>query len=73
MEIRQRENHDEIMLYRAYNSVMEAEAARSLLEASGIWSMINNEFMSQIYPGVIEARLTIRSEDVERVEALLGE
>ncbi len=72
MEVRQRESHDEIIMYRAYNSVMEVESARALLAASGIWSDINSEYMSLIYPGVIQAQLMVRSEDSERVKELLG-
>ncbi len=62
---------DEVVTYREYTSINDAEAAKSLLDAARIWSMINNEYMSQIYPMAIAAQLVVRREDLERVMALL--
>ena len=42
---------DETMVVLAeYNSITEAEIAKSMLDSAGIWSMIRNEYMSAIYP-----------------------
>ena len=42
---------DETMVVLAeYNTVTEAEIAKSMLDSAGIWSMIRNEYMSAIYP-----------------------
>ena len=42
---------DETMVVLAeYNTITEAEIAKSMLDSAGIWSMIRNEYMSAIYP-----------------------
>ena len=38
---------DETMVVLAeYNTITEAEIAKSMLDSAGIWSMIRNEYMS---------------------------
>ncbi len=53
-----------------YNNITEAEMARSILDNAHVWCMINNEFMSTIYPsGAFPAQLVVKRED----EALAAE
>lgn len=64
---------DETMVVLAeYNTVTEAEIAKSMLDSAGIWSTIRNEYMSTIYPvGTMPAQLMVREEDIHRAQALL--
>ena len=65
-------NENNLVVLRVYQSVNNAEWDRSLLESQGIWTMINNEIMSTLYPtGVIPAQLIILSEDKERATEIL--
>ena len=64
---------DTLVVLAEYNTITEAEIAKSMLDSAGIWSMINNENMSAIYPtGVIPAQIVVREEDAEKAEALLS-
>lgn len=55
-----------------YNTLMEAEIAKSMLDSAGIESTIRNEYMSTIYPiGTMPAQLVVRKEDFERAHDLL--
>ena len=55
-----------------YNTLMEAEIAKSMLDSAGIESTIRNEYMSTIYPiGTMHAQLVVRKEDFERAQDLL--
>ena len=55
-----------------YNTLMEAEIAKSMLDSAGIESTIRNEYMSTIYPiGTMPAQLVVRKEDFERAQDLL--
>ena len=60
---------DETMVVLAeYNTVTEAEIAKSMLDSAGIWSMIRNEYMSAIYPiGTMPAQVVVREEDAEKL------
>ena len=61
---------DETMVVLAeYNTITEAEIAKSMLDSAGIWSMIRNEYMSAIYP--MPAQVVVRPEDVEKARAML--
>ena len=64
---------DETMVVLAeYNSITEAEIAKSMLDSTGIWSMIRNEYMSTIYPiGTMPAQVVVREEDYEKARAML--
>ena len=64
---------DETMVVLAeYNSITEAEIAKSMLDSAGIWSMIRNKYMSAIYPiGTMPAQVVVRPEDVEKARAML--
>lgn len=55
-----------------YNTSMEAELAKSVLGSAGIYSEIENEFMSSLYPtGIIPSKLLVREEDAEQARKLL--
>ena len=64
---------DETMVVLAeYNSITEAEIAKSMLDSAGIWSTIRNEYMSTIYPiGTMPAQVVVREEDYEKARAML--
>ncbi|MFI3259236.1 MAG: DUF2007 domain-containing protein [Rikenellaceae bacterium] len=67
-------NHDRMVPLMEYNTLDQAEMAKSILEESGIWTMINNEFMSTIYPtGIVPAQLIIMEEDLARAKRILEE
>ncbi len=56
-----------------YNSIMEAEISKSMLESAGIESTIRNEFMSTTIPtGIAPAQLVVREEDEENARKLLN-
>lgn len=61
-----------LVVLREWNTVMEAEMAKSILDDAGIYSMIRNEYMSAIYPiGTMPAQLVVKEEDTEKAERLL--
>ncbi len=63
---------EQCIIFREFASINEAEIVKSMLESAGIWSMINNEYMSTFYPtGVIYAQLIIKEEDRRRAEELI--
>lgn len=63
---------DTMIVLREYSNPTEAEMAKTLLDNVGMWSMINNEYMSTIYPtGVMPAQLIVREEDRERALELI--
>lgn len=64
---------DETMVVLAeYNTITEAEIAKSMLDSAGIWSTIRNEYMSAIYPiGTMPAQLVVRAEELEKAKTLL--
>ena len=64
---------DETMVVLAeYNTVTEAEIAKSMLDSAGIWSTIRNEYMSTLYPiGATAARIAVREEDLEKARTVL--
>ncbi len=60
------------IVFRTFNSIGEAEVIKSVLDSAGIWSSIENEYMSSFYPvGVIYPQIVIRREDFERAQALI--
>ncbi len=64
---------DETMVVLAeYNTITEAEITKSILDSAGIWSTIQNEYMSSIYPtGVMPAAVAVRSSDLDKAKELL--
>lgn len=63
---------DTLVVLAEYNTITEAEIAKSMLDSAGIWSTIRNEYMSAIYPvGTMPAQIVVREEDAEWAAALL--
>ena len=63
---------DSMVVLAEYNTVTEAEIAKSMLDSAGIWSTIRNEYMSAIYPvGTMPAQVVVRQEDLEKARTLL--
>ena len=63
---------EKLVVLREWNSVTEAEMAKSILDGAGIFSTIRNEYMSAIYPiGTMPAQVVVREEDAEWAAALL--
>ncbi|MFR9620354.1 MAG: DUF2007 domain-containing protein [Rikenellaceae bacterium] len=64
---------DKMVVLAEYGSALEAEMAKSILDSTGIWSMINNEYMSTIYAtGVVPAQLIVMETDRQRAADLLA-
>ena len=62
-----------LVVIRSYNSLTEAEIARSVLASGGIEASIRNEYMSTLYPtGALPAQLVVRSEDETAARELLA-
>ena len=63
---------DSLVVLAEYNTITEAEIAKSMLDSAGIWSTIRNEYMSAIYPiGTMPAQLVVKEEDAKRAAELL--
>ncbi len=63
---------DSMVVLMEYDSITQAEMAKLLLDSQGIWSMINNEYMSTIYPtGVMPAQIIVMDEDLARAKRCL--
>lgn len=63
---------DSMIVLAEYNTITEAEIAKSMLDSAGIWSTIRNEYMSAIYPiGTMPAQVVVRKEDYEKAKDLL--
>lgn len=63
---------DTLVVLAEYNTITEAEIAKSMLDSAGIWSTIHNEYMSAIYPiGTMPAQIVVREEDYEKAKAML--
>lgn len=57
-----------------YDTLAQAELAKSHLDGAQIWSMINNEYMSTIYPvGVMPAQIIVMKNDLERSRMILSQ
>ena len=63
---------DTLVVLAEYNTVTEAEIAKSMLDSAGIWSTIRNEYMSAIYPiGTMPAQVVVRADGLEKARTLL--
>ena len=63
---------DTLVVLAEYNTVTEAEIAKSMLDSAGIWSTIRNEYMSTIYPiGTMPAQVVVRADELEKARTLL--
>ena len=60
-----------LVVLAEYNTVAEAEIAKSLLESAGIEVSLRNELMSSNYPMAIPVQLVVREEDYETARGLL--
>lgn len=64
--------NDTMIVLAEYNTIMEAEITKSILDSAGIWSTIRNEYMSTLYPlGTMPAQIVVREEDVEKAKLML--
>lgn len=64
---------ERLVVIKSYNTVTEAEIARSILSSGGIESTIRNEYSSTLYPtGIIPAQVVIRAEDEAAARELLN-
>lgn len=62
-----------LVVLKEYNSVSEAEIAKSILEGAGIYATIRNEYMATIYPiGAMPAQLAVKASDEVRATKLLA-
>ena len=62
---------DELVVVAEYNSAREAEMAKSILACAGIDAVIESEYMTTLYPGVIRARLVVPERDFKQAKTLL--
>jgi hypothetical protein len=67
----------DIVVYQRFTSVIEANVAKTKLDAYGIPCFLTNENISSLYPLTymkgLEVRLHIFKEDEERVREILTE
>lgn len=63
---------DTLVVLAEYNTITEAEIAKSMLDSAGIRSTIRNEYMSTIYPiGAMPAQLIVCESDLDKARNLL--
>ena len=62
---------NEFIVLAEYNSVIEAEMAKSILSCAGIHAHIDDEYMTTLYPGVVRARLMVPTDDYKQAKMLL--
>ena len=62
---------DEMVVVAEYATAVEAEMAKSILACAGIRAIIDNEYMTTLYPGVIRARLVVPEQDYTQAKTLL--
>lgn len=62
---------DEFVVLAEYNSLAEAEIAKSILQSAGLWVDIRNEFMSALNSIGGAASIVVRSKDLSEAERLL--
>lgn len=61
-----------LVVLREYDSINDAQWDKSLLDSADIYSTINNEVMSAVYPvGFAPAQLLVRSADRLAAEEIL--
>lgn len=66
--------HDTMVVLTEYDTITQAEIAKSFLDKAGIWSMINNEYMSTIYPtGIMPAQIIVMQQDRSAAQKILSE
>jgi hypothetical protein len=64
--------NDVLVVVNIYDNATQASIAKSMLDSAGIYSMLNDEYMSALYTTTaFPLRLMVRQEDVEDALALL--
>lgn len=61
----------DLVVIATYNSYLEAEMAKSILESGGIRAEIHNQTMATAYPMAIPSQLLVRESDAEAAITLL--
>ena len=63
---------DSLVTIQAYNTSIEAEIAKSILDSAGNFCTLQGEYMSTIYGiGAFPTQLLVRSEDIDEARRLL--
>jgi hypothetical protein len=62
---------DEFVVLAEYNTLAEAEIAKSILQSAGLWVDIRNEYMSALNSIGGAATIVVRSKDRAEAERLL--
>lgn len=62
---------DTLVVLEQYNTITEAEIAKSILDSAGIKSMIRNEYMSMNFPLAMPPQLVVEEENYEQAMQLL--
>ncbi len=62
---------DTLVVLAQYNTVAQAEIAKSILDSAGIKSMIRNEYMAMNFPLAMPPQLVVEEEDYEKARQLL--
>ncbi len=60
-----------LVVLEEYNTLTEAQIAKSILESAGIEAMIRNEHMAMNFPLATPAQLVVSDADYEQAKALL--
>lgn len=64
--------NDVLVVVNIYDNATQASIAKSMLDSAGIYSVLNDEYMSALYTTTaFPLRLMVRQEDVEDALALL--
>ena len=63
---------ESLVIIQAYNTSIEAEIAKSILDSAGIFCTLQGEYMSTIYAiGAFPTQLLVLAEDVDEARRLL--
>ena len=61
-----------LVVLEAFDSPMQAEIAKSILDCAGIYCTLHDEYLSSIYTiGAFPTRLMVRGEDIDEARRLL--
>lgn len=65
-------HNERLVVLATYNTPIEAQIAKSVLDSANIYCVLYDDYMSSIYSAnVFPARLLVRAEDAEVAEKLL--
>ena len=62
---------DEWVTIATFNQVIDAHLVKTMLEAEGIESFIENEDINWLYSSVITVKLNVRKKDAEKAAMLI--